>query len=180
MLFRTACAFALLLSCLFAHADYRSNVDLISLHYDHAPDRDDGHATVAAFMVANSIGFDPHVVSGAYGEHNADRYQPPAEAVMQATWGNNWVNAHSNWNRSVNATVDRWLQVLNSGGDIHVAEGGQADFTADVIRTIQQQSSVNTRQRINVIQHSAWNERMANQGDLSYVRNNSNLSLIHI
>jgi len=130
MLLRTAVAFALLSLCVFAHADYRTNVDLISLHYDHAPDRDDGHAAVAAYMVANSIGFEPYVVSGAYGQKNKSRYQPPAEEVMQVTWKNNWVNAHSNWDSAVDTTANRWLQTINSGGDIYVAEGGQSDFTS--------------------------------------------------
>ena len=38
--------------------------DLISLHYDHAPDRDDGHATVAGKEVAIRRGFTPWVIGG--------------------------------------------------------------------------------------------------------------------
>ena len=55
-----------------AHAMFVQDRDLISLHYDHAPDRDDGHATVAALTVVRSLGIQPHVVSGAYGEDNGD------------------------------------------------------------------------------------------------------------
>lgn len=170
MLLRSVVALALFIVSLSASAAYRNNIDLISLHYDHAPDRDDGHATVAALMVVTKFGIQPHVVSGAYGQHNDHRYQPPAEQVMQATWGNNWLNAHSNWQNSVNRTATRWIQTINAGGDVYVAEGGQADFTADVVREIRRQTSINTKTRITVVQHSAWNERMANASDLAYVR----------
>ena len=54
-----------------SHAMYVQDRDLISLHYDHAPDRDDGHATVAALEVVTALGIQPHVVSGAYGNNRA-------------------------------------------------------------------------------------------------------------
>lgn len=155
-------------------AEYRNDVDLISLHFDHAPDRDDGHATVADLVVTRHFGIVPHVVSGTYGDGNRDRYVSGAEAVMQITWGNNWLDAHDNWGAAVQFTASVWLNTLNTGGDIYVAEGGQSDFTADVIRLIIQQSSVITTRRITVIQHSLINEANANQSDLSFVKSNTN------
>jgi len=156
-------------------ADFVQDRDLISLHYDHAPDRDDGHATVAALAVVRSLGIQPHVVSGAYGDGNRAQYQPAAEVVMNAAWGSAWVNAHGNWQAAVNATANSWLATLDSGGDIWIAEGGQADFTADVVRRIKTaRASINTQNRINVVQHSIWNEQQANQADLNYTRANTN------
>ena len=134
--------------------------DLISLHYDHAPDRDDGHATVSALMVVRSLGIQPHVLSGAYGIRNSHRYQPAAEQVMRQTWGTAWVNAHANRQAAVSATASRWLATLLNGGDIWVAEGGQSDVTADVVRSIRNTNpGINTGNRIHVVQHSIWNEQ---------------------
>jgi len=114
------------------------------------------HATVSALAVVRAHGIQPHVVSGAYGVGNRDGYQPAAEQVMQQTWGNAWVNAHGNWQSAVNATTSRWLNTLLNGGDIWVAEGGQSDFTSDVIRSIQNTNpGINTGNRIHVVQHSA-------------------------
>ena len=78
---------ALFVSSFTAQAQFVQDQDLISLHYDHAPDRDDGHATVAALVVLRALGIAPHVVSGAHGTGNADQYQPEAESVMRAAWG---------------------------------------------------------------------------------------------
>ena len=58
---------AILTVSMATHAAFVQDRDLISLHYDHAPDRDDGHATVAALAVVTARGIIPHVVSGAYG-----------------------------------------------------------------------------------------------------------------
>ncbi len=173
MFLRYSLVFALLVASCTAAA-YQNGVDLISLHYDHAPDKDDGHATVAALMVTTKLGITPHVVSGAYGQFNKSKYLPAAERVMQATWQNNWLNAHSNWQSSVNSTAAKWTQTINSGGQVYVAEGGQADFTADVVRAIRNNTSINTKAKITVVQHSTWNEQQANQADLNYVKNQTN------
>ncbi len=144
--------------------------DLLSLHHDNAPDRDDGHATVANRTVTGALGITPHVVSGTYGT-NSGSYVPASEAVMRAAWGSAWLNAHSNWSGAVAATARRWSAVLATGGDIWVAEGGQSDFTADVIRAVKQRDpGLDTKKRIHVVQHSSWNERKTTASDLSYVR----------
>ncbi len=170
---------SLLLHSLYSHAQFVQDRDLISLHYDHAPDRDDGHATVSALEVVTARGITPHVVSGAYGTGNSSRYQPASEAVMRATWGSNWLDAHANRQAAVNATTNRWLNTLLNGGDIWVAEGGQSDFTSDVVRRIRNTNpDINTRSRIHVIQHSIWNEQQSNQADLNYSRNNTDYKKI--
>ncbi len=151
------------------------NKDLISLQYDHAPDRDDGHATVAGKEMADSLGFTPWVIGGAYGADNANLYVDGSEAVMDATWGaGNWIDAHADWNSAVTKTADRWQQTLEACGDIWIAEGGQSDITADVVRELKQRMpNLDTEARIHLIQHSDWNERMALDADLAYVRANT-------
>ena len=157
-----------------AYADFSIDSDLISLHYDHAPDRDDAHAAVAGLMVASSIGFRPHVVSGAYGDANKSRYNPRSENVMDAVWPSYWLNAHSHYADTLQLTVSAWIATLRNGGSIFVAEGGQSDFTADVVRQIQAFEAIETRTRITVVQHSQWNEDHTSETDLRYVKENTN------
>ena len=146
--------------------------DLISLHYDHAPDRDDAHATAAGKQVATVIGFTPWVVGGAYGADNADRYRESSEVVMDAVWGSNgWVHADDNWPAAVQATADRWENTLEDCGDLWIAEAGQSDFSADVVRELQSRlPALETTERIHLVQHSGWNEEMALDADLAFVR----------
>ena len=148
--------------------------DLVALHFDHAPDRDDAHAAVAALMVRDQLGLTVNVVAGTYGEHSRDRYDSGSEAVMSAVWGSEWLNAHSNFEGAVNATVNRWAAVLGAGGNVWVAEGGPSDFTAEVVSRLRQRhSEFNTNQRINVVQHSVWNQDHSLASALNYTRANT-------
>lgn len=156
------------------NGSFNRNRDLVAIHFDHAPDRDDGHAAVAALMVRDRLNLNVQVVGGAHGVYNRDRYDSESERVMFAVWGSEWLNAHSNRAGSISAAVNRWTAVLAAGGSVWVAEGGQSDFTAAVVRTIRNNhSEFDTRQRIHVIQHSDWNEDHALAEDLNYVRNNT-------
>ena len=156
------------------NAAFNRNRDLVAIHFDHAPDRDDGHAAVAALMVRDRLGLNVQVVAGAHGVFNRDRYDPESERLMSAVWGSEWLNAHSNRAGSIAAAVNRWTSVLAAGGSIWVAEGGQSDFTAAVVRSIRaNHTEFDTNRRIHVIQHSDWNEVHALQADLNYTRNNT-------
>ncbi len=148
--------------------------DLLSCHFDHRPDRDDGQAAPACLMVAEYFDLDLLVVTGAYGDQ--DRvFQDASYDVMNATFGNNgYLDAHRQYNASVGAAATRWLGPLNFGSDVWVAEGGQSDFTADVVREIKRRApNIDTRNRIHVVQHSNWNENNTTDNDLTYVRNNT-------
>ncbi len=173
-LIRLLCLCVPLISASITHAGFDRGRDLVALHYDHAPDRDDAHAAVAGLMVSQSMDLQVIVVGGAYGRWNADRYDAASEAVMDATWGAAWLNAHTGRDAAFAASVERWLQTLNSGADVWVAEGGQSDLTASIVRQIQQAlPGVDTNSRIHVVQHSDWNEVHADQSDLGYVRSNT-------
>jgi len=114
------------------------------------------------------------VVAGAHGVFNRDRYEEESEQLMAAVWGSVWLDAHNNRPGAVNAAVNRWTSVLAAGGSVWVAEGGQSDFTAEVVRRINSNhSEFVTSQRIHVIQHSGWNEDHARAEDLNYTRNNT-------
>lgn len=172
-------ALAAMMQSTLAVANLNPQRDLVALHYDHAPDRDDAHAAAASLAVVDAFQLRTTVVGGAYGLWNADRYVPESEAVMYAVWGADWLDAHNRYDEAVNVSYDRWQQVLASGADIWVAEGGQADFTADVLRRIQDSlPNIDTRQRIHIVQHSDWNQVHADQQDLDYVRDNTDYILI--
>ncbi len=148
--------------------------DLVAIHFDHAPDRDDGHAAVAALMMTEKLGLNVQVVAGTYGVYSRDRYDAESEAVMNAVWGSNWLNAHSNLQGSVSAAVNRWTATLAAGGRVWVAEGGPSDFTAAVVQRINQlHSEFDTSLRIHVIQHSDWNEGHSLASALNYTRDNT-------
>ena len=155
--------------------------DYIALHYDHAPDPDDAHATVAGLMIISHFGLrdSTGVVSGAYGAPVKHVYQPDSEAVMQATWGqegspNTWYNAHRHRAISLRQSADVWERTLRNGGRVMVAEGGQADYTADVMRELARRDSSLRLSDIWVFQHSygpkSFNESQATQADLTYVK----------
>ena len=161
--------------------DFNPQTDLLSLHYDHAPDRDDGHSAVAdRVILQEKFGVDwimEHVlpVSGAYGE-NANQFQPESDAVMNAVWNDTggWVAADENWEKAVEELYNKWVKTIENGGFVWVKEGGQSDITADVIRMIKEDSpDIDTRQKIRVVQHSDWNENQTTDEDLVYVKKES-------
>lgn len=165
---------------------FRSNLDLISLHYDHAPDKDDGHSAAADRTIlesefsCNTITSNTLAVAGTYGE-NASSYNPNSEAVMDTVFipCGGYINAHQDWNGAVQAVADRWSQILMAGGNIWVKEGGQSDLTADVVRHLKiDLPSIDSRTRIKVIQHSNWNENKTTDADLAYVKQETDYTKI--
>ncbi len=168
-------AFSVMTLSSTAHAEFDADRDLVALHYDHAPDRDDAHAAAAGLAVVRALNLRVIAVGGAYGRWNADRYNSDSVAVMNAVWGSEWLDAHARREEALQSSVTLWTQTLNSGADVWIAEGGQADFTAAVVRRISGElPSVNLRDRIHVVQHSDWNEVHADQADLAYVRAGTN------
>lgn len=145
--------------------------DLVALHFDHANYRDDGQATVAGKEIVEDLGLDVIVLGGTYSPAN-DNYIPESELVMDTTWGpNGWINAHANRAGAISTSAQRWMAVLERGGDVWVAEGGQSDLTADVVRSVATaMPSVDLGSRIHVVQHSVVNERRTTVDDLAFLR----------
>ncbi len=160
---------------------FNKATDLLALQYDHAPDKDDGHAVVAGRVLADHFGVNAVMVHGAYGT-NWRTYNSNSLAVARAAWGNNFINAvgndnnegnpgsDSDWNDAVENAYQIWKETLDRGGRVWVADGGQHDFTADVVRLIRQRMpSLNTRARIINVQHSNWNLAHTTLSDLQYL-----------
>jgi len=152
--------------------------DLLSLHYDHAPDKDDGDSAAADRTMLESLYGRPwikgHVtaVSGAYGK-NAKRFNARSDAVMDAAWNDcgGWLAGHTHRAGVIAELAERWGATLKAGGDVWVKEGGQSDLTAEVIRRIKaKHPALDTTARIHVVQHSAWNEKNTTDAALAYTR----------
>ena len=63
---------------------------------------------------------------------------------------------------------------LERGGNIWIADAGQSDFSAALIRNIKFTiPKIETKSRINVVQHSDWNESVTASDNLSYVKANT-------
>jgi len=130
--------------------------DLVALHYDNCPDRDDGHALPAGKAVVERSGLsNVIVVNGTCGDNNRNSYQPGSEAVVRAVWGNQWQDYYNRAQASVRSATSRWAQVLANGGEVWVAEGGPADFTASVLQSLDSRYPSLNLKKIHVIQHAA-------------------------
>ncbi len=158
-------------------ASFDPETDLISLHYDHAPDRDDGQSAAADRTILESM-FDADwikthtiAVSGAYGE-NAEWFNADSDAVMDAVWKDlgGWLAGHVDRAGVVAELAGRWTEVIQAGGDVWVKEGGQSDITADAVKRIRNASPEIDTRRIHVVQHSGWNEDKTTDSALEYVR----------
>jgi len=164
---------------------FRPETDLIALHYDHAGDRDDGHSAAADLTMLVSLYGRAWVqeravpVSGAFGL-NKKLFVPESDVVMDAVWGRGgWIAAARDWNAAVRAAEARWRAILQQGGNVYVKEGGQSDFTAAVVRRLQQtMPGVYLRNRIYVVQHSIWNEQQTTPEALAFVKENTKYSRI--
>lgn len=151
-----------------------SQSDLYALHYDVCPDPDDIQAMVANHMVTDKLGL-PNVlgVIGTCGREIASRYDDDGELLFNQLHPDG-LNAATNYSGSVVAAANQWEETLNAGFRVLVAEGGQSDFTADVVRRIP--SSL--RSAITVVQHShgngSYNEGFTSDANLAFLINNVN------
>ncbi len=157
--------------------------DLLALHYDNCPDKDDGHAIPAGKSIVEKFGINNvMVVNGTCGDSIKNRFNPDSNAVVQASWGSEYLDAHGNNNNAVWDATNRWASTLSNGAEVWVAEGGQSDFTADVVRRIEANYSGINLKNIHVIQHSAgataYNEAFTNPNNLSYLKNKTSYQAI--
>lgn len=152
--------------------------DLISLHYDHAPDRDDGHSAAADRTVLETLYGIPWIraqilpVSGAYGL-NKSTFNPKSDVVMDVTWNpcGGWLAAHRDWKGVAETLFRRWRTTLQAGGDVWVKEGGQSDITAELVRALKKDvPAVDPKTRIHLVQHGKWNEDQTTPEALAYVK----------
>lgn len=146
-----------------------SGGDLLSLHYDNAPDKDDGHALVAGRALVDNFGVRAMAVNGTYGVLRRGDFNTESQRVFDLTWPNG-LDAFNDRIGSVATAVRLWSETITNGGTVYVAEGGPSDFTAEVLREL----PVSQRSSVTVVQHSDWNENNTDNDNLNFVRDVTN------
>ena len=149
--------------------------DLLLVQFDCKTDVDDLH-TMAAFSTLMS---DPefaniqyHAVAGTYGIQEG-LYVPPNDLV-QLSFGDNWTDAHEQFDEAVHEVKEIAIKTLVKDGDIWIAEAGQSDFTAEVIKAVKMDlPDLNISKRIHVVQHSQWNEDSTSPEALLFVQDHA-------
>ncbi len=146
--------------------------DLLLVQYDCKTDVDDLHSVAALATLLSDTEFSKihyHAVAGTYGIQEG-LYVPP-NALFQLAFGDNWTDAHENFDKAVEKVKVVIKATLANHGDIWIADAGQSDFTAGLIRSIQSDlPEVNISERIHVVQHSDWNEEVTAPVNLQFVK----------
>lgn len=155
-------------------ADNKFNIkkDLLLLHYDFKTDVDDLHSVAAfATLLAHPkyTALNYHAVAGTYGIQKG-LYVPPND-LCQLAFGDNWSDAHQGFVQAVEQVKAMVLQTLAKKGNIWIADGGQSDFSAALVRALQKaQPTLQAQERIHIVQHSDWNEKVTTPEDLAFVK----------
>lgn len=154
--------------------DSRFNIekDLLLAQFDCKTDVDDLHSVAAFVTLMASPKYQKinyHAVAGTYGTQEG-LYVPPNE-LFRLAFGQNWSDAHSDFNGAVDRVKKIALSTINKGGDIWIAEAGQSNFSAALIKSIKATlPELDTSSRIHVVQHSNWNEEVTSASSLAYVK----------
>ncbi len=149
--------------------------DLLLAHYDCKTDIDDLHS-VAAFRTLLSrpeyADMKYHSVAGTYGTQEG-LYVPPND-LFQLAFGDNWSDAHADFEGAVEKVKPMAIQTLKEQGAIWIAEGGQSDFSAALVRAVQQEMpDLDLKKAFHTVQHADWNEEVTTPEDLQFVKENT-------
>ncbi len=154
--------------------------DLLLGHFDCKTDVDDLHS-VAAFSTLLShsdyASINYHAVAGTYGVQKG--LYVPANDLFQLAFGDNWTDAHADFDKAIDKVLKIALSTIEKGGDIWIADAGQSDFSAALVKAIQSKKpQLNTQQRVHIVQHSNWNESVTDADALQYAKENTNYNKI--
>ena len=154
--------------------------DLLLVHFDCKTDVDDLQTVAALATLLSNSEFSKmqyHAVAGTYGTQEG-LYVPPND-LFQLSFGNNWTDAHKNFKDAIETVKSITLNTLKTQGDIWIAEAGQSNFTAALIKAIKLDlPEINVSTRIHVIQHSNWNEKHTSKESLQFVKENADYQKI--
>jgi hypothetical protein len=178
---------ALLSSCAFQENSepdllgrFDRDKDLYLAHFDVKTDVDDVHSVAGVATMLADPRFSRvryHAVAGTYGIQ-AGLYVP-AEGVFDMAFGQHWSDAHGDFDKALDEVRSLSIETLNDGGSIWIADGGQSDFSAALIRSIEDlipQSTV--KDRVHVVQHADWNEEVTTAEDLAFVKESASYKKI--
>lgn len=151
---------------------FNKKQDLLLVQFDLKTDVDDIHSVAAvATMLADPrfAGISFHAVAGAYGSQGG--LYVPANDLFEAAFGSHWSDAHANSGRALEEVSKNAVRVLQSGGRVWIAEAGQSDFSAALIRNLQKRlPDTDLKDRIHIVQHADWNEEVTTPEDLAFVK----------
>ena len=110
-----------------------------------------------------------HAVAGTYGIQEG--LYVPAEGVFDLAFGEHWSDAHGDFDKALDEVRNLSIETLNDGGSIWIADGGQSDFSAALLRTLHELiPESNLKDRVHVVQHADWNEEVTTAEDLDFVK----------
>jgi hypothetical protein len=154
--------------------------DLLLAHFDCKTDVDDLQTAAALATLLSDNKFSKinyHAVAGAYGIQDG-LYVPPND-LFQLAFGDNWTDAHENIKNAIEQVKVIAKATLENQGDIWIAEAGQSDFSAELIKAIHADlPDTNISQRIHIVQHSDWNEEVTSPVSLDFVKKNTDYQKI--
>ena len=151
---------------------FNMSKDLLLAQFDCKTDVDDLHSAAALATLISHPNFSKihyHAVVGTYGIQEG-LYVPP-NPLFQLAFGDNWTDAHTNPDLAVENVKGIVKNTLAKGGAIWISEAGQSDFSAKVIKAVQQEAPEwDLSQRIHIVQHSDWNEKVTSPESLAFVK----------
>ncbi|WP_010663884.1 hypothetical protein [Marinilabilia salmonicolor] len=154
---------------------FNSQKDLLLAQFDCKTDVDDLHSVAALVTLLSDSSFakiNYHAIAGAYGMQNG-LYVPP-NPLFQAAFGDNWTDAHADFEQAVEKVKTIVKPILANDGEVWIAEAGQSDFSAALIKAIHEDlPEIDTKQRFHLVQHSDWNEEVTTPECLQFVKENA-------
>jgi len=158
-----------------AEKTFNKEKDLLLANYDCKTDVDDLHSIAGLFTILADPAFSKinyHAVAGAYGIQKG-LYVPPNELV-QVAFKNRWSDAHADFDRALNEVFRIAKTTLVKDGDIWIAEAGQSDFSAALVKKVMKEMpDIKISERIHLVQHSGWNEDVTTPASLKFVKQNT-------
>lgn len=157
---------------------FNKEKDLLLVHFDCKTDVDDLQSAAAlATLMAGYSDIKYHAVAGTYGIQEG-LYVPPNN-LFQLAFGDEWTDAHENMESAVDKVKSIVEKIIASDGDIWIADAGQSDFSANLVRAMQTDfPNVITSERFHVVQHSEWNEEVTDPSNLQFVKENTDYQKI--
>ncbi|TLF44001.1 hypothetical protein [Maribacter aurantiacus] len=149
--------------------------DLLLMHFDCKTDVDDLQAAAGLLTLMSHPNFmhvNYHAVAGTYGIQEG-LYVPP-NALFQKAFGKNWTDAHNRMEAAAEEVAQKAMTTLQAQGDIWIAEAGQSDFSAKLVKALQSKlPDLETTKRIHIVQHSDWNEEVTTPELLDFAKKNT-------
>lgn len=147
------------------------STDLFLAHFDIKTDVDDLHsaAAVATFLETKAFRCVSYIaVAGTYGIQEGAFV--PSRELFDEAFAANWLDAHNNRDGTLRDVAARVVETLETGGDVWVMEGGQSDFTHDMLMAVRASGASGFKDAFHVVQHSDWNESVTTEDKLVAVK----------